>query len=134
MKHVLMGLLKVYRLVISPLYGDVCRYYPSCSAYALRALDYHGAVKGSWYATLRVLRCHPWAAGGYDPVRGTPEHDEEIRAQSSTEVTMESEPDGAQSEVPAEHRATCGGPTGRGAKRNVTVGRIGTVGLGRGVK
>jgi uncharacterized protein len=72
-KYVLIGLLKAYRLVISPLYGNVCRYYPSCSAYALRAVEVHGAVKGSWLAGRRLLRCHPWAAGGYDPVPDTPE-------------------------------------------------------------
>ena len=63
MKYLLIGLLKAYRLVISPLYGNVCRYYPSCSAYALRAVEVHGAVKGSWLAGRRLLRCHPWAAG-----------------------------------------------------------------------
>ena len=75
-KYVLIGLLKAYRLVISPLYGNVCRYYPSCSAYALRAVEVHGAVKGSWLAGRRLLRCHPWAAGGYDPVPGTPEFED----------------------------------------------------------
>jgi putative membrane protein insertion efficiency factor len=78
MKWVLIGLLKVYRLVISPLYGNVCRYYPSCSAYALRAVSVHGAAKGTWLAMRRLLRCHPWAAGGYDPVPGTPEFAEEL--------------------------------------------------------
>ena len=73
MKYVLIGLLKAYRLVISPLYGNVCRYYPSCSAYALRAVQVHGAVRGSWLAARRVGRCHPWTAGGYDPVPGPPE-------------------------------------------------------------
>lgn len=73
MKYVLIGLLKVYRLVISPLYGDVCRYYPSCSAYALGCVERHGAIRGSWYTVRRLLRCHPWAAGGYDPVPGTEE-------------------------------------------------------------
>ncbi len=77
MKHVLIGLLKVYRLVVSPLYGNVCRYYPSCSAYALRAVEVHGAVRGSWLAARRLLRCHPWTPGGYDPVPGTPEWQEE---------------------------------------------------------
>ena len=77
MKYVLIGLLKVYRLVVSPLYGNVCRYYPSCSAYALRAVGVHGAVRGGWLAGRRLLRCHPWTAGGYDPVPGTPEWDEE---------------------------------------------------------
>ncbi len=76
MKYVLIGLLKAYRLVISPLYGDVCRYYPSCSAYALGAIRRHGAVRGSWYASRRLLRCHPWAPGGYDPVPGTEENDQ----------------------------------------------------------
>jgi uncharacterized protein len=77
MKHVLILLLKVYRLVVSPLYGNVCRYYPSCSAYALRAVEVHGAVRGSWLAGRRLLRCHPWTPGGYDPVPGTPEWHEE---------------------------------------------------------
>jgi putative membrane protein insertion efficiency factor len=64
----LMIALRAYRRVISPLYGDVCRYYPSCSAYALEAVDRHGAIRGSWLAVRRVCRCHPWAAGGVDPV------------------------------------------------------------------
>lgn len=68
MKHVLVALLRVYRLVISPLYGEVCRYYPSCSAYALEAVQVHGSIKGSWLAGRRLLRCHPWAAGGVDKV------------------------------------------------------------------
>jgi uncharacterized protein len=82
MKWLLIGFLKAYRLVISPLYGNVCRYYPSCSAYALRAISVHGAVKGSWLACRRLLRCHPWAPGGYDPVPGTPEFVEEVRDQA----------------------------------------------------
>ncbi|SOE04664.1 membrane protein insertion efficiency factor YidD [Rathayibacter rathayi] len=61
-------LLVVYRAVVSPLYGDVCRYYPSCSAYALQAVQFHGLVLGSVLAARRLLRCHPWAAGGIDDV------------------------------------------------------------------
>jgi putative membrane protein insertion efficiency factor len=79
MKYLLIGLLKAYRLVISPLYGNVCRYYPSCSAYALVAVQQHGAARGSWLAARRLLRCHPWARGGYDPVPGTEEHDHDHR-------------------------------------------------------
>lgn len=70
MKWLLIGLLKAYRFAISPLYGQVCRYHPTCSAYALEAVTTHGSIKGSWLAVRRVGRCHPWAAGGYDPVPG----------------------------------------------------------------
>lgn len=83
MKYLLIGLLKLYRLAISPLYGNVCRYYPSCSAYALRAVEVHGALKGSWLAGRRLLRCHPWTPGGYDPVPGTPEFAEEAQLQAA---------------------------------------------------
>ncbi|TFC91121.1 membrane protein insertion efficiency factor YidD [Cryobacterium sinapicolor] len=60
--------LRAYRAVISPLYGDVCRYYPSCSAYALGAVQEYGLVVGSVRAALRLGRCHPWAEGGIDDV------------------------------------------------------------------
>ena len=71
MKHVLIGLLTAYRRLISPLYGNVCKYYPSCSAYALEAVTVHGAARGGWLAARRLGSCHPWSAGGYDPVPGT---------------------------------------------------------------
>jgi len=67
-KYILIGLLKAYRAVISPLYGEVCRYYPSCSAYALEAVQKHGATRGTVLTVRRLARCHPWAAGGLDPV------------------------------------------------------------------
>ncbi|PJJ65299.1 membrane protein insertion efficiency factor YidD [Compostimonas suwonensis] len=60
--------LRGYRAGISPLYGDVCRYYPSCSAYALQAIQEHGVVIGSALAARRLARCHPWAEGGIDDV------------------------------------------------------------------
>lgn len=72
MKYLLIGLLKLYRAIISPLYGPVCKYYPSCSAYALEAVTVHGAVKGTFLSTKRLASCHPWSLGGYDPVPGTP--------------------------------------------------------------
>ena len=67
-RDILIVLLKTYRKVISPLYGQVCRFFPSCSAYALEAITVHGAVKGSWLAVARLMRCHPWNAGGVDHV------------------------------------------------------------------
>ena len=67
-RWLLIGLLRVYRVAVSPLYGQVCRYHPSCSAYALEAVTRHGTLRGSWLAARRLTRCHPWAAGGYDPV------------------------------------------------------------------
>ena len=66
-KYLLIGLLKAYRFAISPLYGQVCRYHPSCSAYALEAVTVHGSIKGSWLAVRRLARCHPWAAGRIRP-------------------------------------------------------------------
>jgi len=67
-RNVAVLLLRGYRAVISPLYGDVCRYYPSCSAYALHAIQEHGVVVGSVLGIRRIGRCHPWAAGGVDDV------------------------------------------------------------------
>jgi uncharacterized protein len=67
-RNILIAVLKLYRQFISPIYGPVCRFFPSCSAYALEAVTVHGAVKGSWYAACRVVRCHPWNSGGIDPV------------------------------------------------------------------
>jgi hypothetical protein len=67
----LIGLLTVYRRFISPLLGPRCRFYPSCSAYALEAVQLHGALRGSWLAVRRLSRCHPFHAGGLDPVPGS---------------------------------------------------------------
>ncbi|HKD88348.1 MAG TPA: membrane protein insertion efficiency factor YidD, partial [Streptosporangiaceae bacterium] len=67
----LVGLLNVYRRFISPLLGPRCRFYPSCSAYALEAVQLHGALRGSWLAARRLSRCHPFHAGGLDFVPGS---------------------------------------------------------------
>lgn len=67
-RNLLVAILKVYRAVISPLYGDVCRYYPSCSHYAMQAIQHHGVFRGIWFGSRRLARCHPWAAGGVDDI------------------------------------------------------------------
>jgi putative membrane protein insertion efficiency factor len=68
MKTVLLALLKAYQYAIAPMLGSNCRFAPSCSSYAREAIERHGALKGSWLAARRVLRCHPYHPGGYDPV------------------------------------------------------------------
>ncbi|WP_028103026.1 membrane protein insertion efficiency factor YidD [Pseudoduganella violaceinigra] len=68
MKTLLSLLIRFYQLAIRPLMMPRCRFYPSCSTYALEALREHGAAKGSYLAARRVCRCHPWNAGGVDPV------------------------------------------------------------------
>jgi putative membrane protein insertion efficiency factor len=68
MRSVLVWLVKGYRYAISPMLGPSCRFEPSCSCYAVEALERHGAARGTWLAAKRVCRCHPWHPGGYDPV------------------------------------------------------------------
>lgn len=62
------GLIQLYRWVISPLIGPACRHAPSCSEYAAKAIDRHGAWRGLWLALARISRCHPWGSHGFDPV------------------------------------------------------------------
>ncbi len=61
-------LVRFYQVGLSPIFGGACRYYPSCSAYAIEALEKHGALRGSWLALRRISRCHPLRPGGFDPV------------------------------------------------------------------
>jgi len=68
MKHLLILSVRAYQVGLGPLLPASCRYYPSCSAYALEALERHGAMRGSWLSLRRLLRCHPFHPGGYDPV------------------------------------------------------------------
>lgn len=67
-RNTVLSLLHGYRATISHTYGDVCKYYPSCSAYAVGAVQQHGALVGSVMAAARIARCHPWAEGGIDDV------------------------------------------------------------------
>ena len=70
MRYVLKYLIRGYQLAISPLLGPRCRFYPSCSHYAIEALESHGALRGTWLTIKRISRCHPWHEGGFDPVPG----------------------------------------------------------------
>jgi len=76
MKALLLLLLKGYKLGISPFLGQNCRFYPSCSEYAQQAIVSHGALRGSLLAGRRLCKCHPWHAGGFDPVPPIPTHDD----------------------------------------------------------
>lgn len=64
----LKGAVRTYQLTLRGVIGSHCRFYPHCSAYAIEAIDTHGAACGTWLAARRILRCHPWHPGGYDPV------------------------------------------------------------------
>ena len=68
MKTVIILLIRFYQICISPMFPPRCRFYPTCSQYALEAVQKKGAVKGSWMALKRILKCHPFHSGGYDPV------------------------------------------------------------------
>jgi putative membrane protein insertion efficiency factor len=68
MKNTALILIKFYQIVISPHLPSACRYYPSCSSYAYKAIEEFGFLKGSWLAFKRIIRCHPFHPGGYDPV------------------------------------------------------------------
>ena len=64
----LVALVRLYQLFLSPLLPSACRYHPSCSAYAIQAIERHGPLRGVWLAARRILRCNPFRPGGYDPV------------------------------------------------------------------
>lgn len=73
LRQPLIWFVKGWRRFISPMYGDVCKFHPTCSHYGLVALETHGALRGSWLTIRRLVRCHPWSMGGVDYVPGTPE-------------------------------------------------------------
>jgi putative membrane protein insertion efficiency factor len=68
MRMIFVSLIRGYQLAISPLFPASCRYYPTCSAYGIEAFKRHGTLKGMWLTISRILRCHPFRSGGYDPV------------------------------------------------------------------
>lgn len=74
MKQLLLGLIKFYRKYISPMTPPACRFHPTCSQYGLEAIETHGAMKGAYLTVKRILKCHPFHPGGFDPV--PPKNDE----------------------------------------------------------
>ncbi|MFP3976760.1 membrane protein insertion efficiency factor YidD [Marinobacter sp. KMM 10035] len=71
MRTLLLFPIRFYQYAISPLMASHCRHYPTCSQYAMEAISHHGSLKGLYLSMKRLLKCHPWAEGGYDPVPGT---------------------------------------------------------------
>ncbi len=92
MRAVLKALVKAYRLLISPLLPPSCRFYPTCSEYALEALDRHGALRGSWLTLKRLGRCHPLCKGGVDPVPGSEKATDTVCQCSTESVSRETGP------------------------------------------
>ncbi len=82
MKFILICLIRTYRLVLSPILGRHCRFQPSCSRYAMQAIELYGAGRGSWMAFKRIMRCHPFCRGGRDPVPGNED------AETGTDSTL----------------------------------------------
>ncbi|HVF65158.1 MAG TPA: membrane protein insertion efficiency factor YidD [Casimicrobiaceae bacterium] len=105
MRSVLVLLLRGYQFAIRPMLGANCRFFPSCSDYAIEAIERHGAATGSWLATKRLCKCHPLHAGGYDPV---PPPDE-----TALTLAPRAAPAGARSVGRGPSRLTTAGPDGR---------------------
>lgn len=68
MRNIVKALIRIYQILLSPVLGNSCRFHPSCSRYAIEAIEVHGLIRGSWLAVRRLGKCHPWHPGGVDPV------------------------------------------------------------------
>ena len=86
LRMVFKGVIRTYQILLSPILGNNCRFYPNCSAYAVEAINQHGAMGGAWLAAKRITRCHPLHPGGFDPV---PLRDEPTKVQNKP-ITLSS--------------------------------------------
>lgn len=68
MKHILIGLIRIYKSIVSPLFPNTCRFHPTCSTYSMEAIRTHGSIKGIYLSIIRISKCHPFHKGGLDPV------------------------------------------------------------------
>jgi putative membrane protein insertion efficiency factor len=94
------GLLRLWQLLVSPVYGQTCRFYPSCTAYAMEAVDRHGLVRGGWLAVRRLARCHPWNPGGVDLVPASRVRPS-TKSAATPPATVSADTAGATSIIPA---------------------------------
>ena len=83
MQKLLIAIIKVYKVAISPFIGRHCRFQPTCSSYAIEAIDKHGLLRGGWLAVKQIGRCHPWNVGGYDPLPSHP--DDPVCSENATQ-------------------------------------------------
>jgi len=83
MRSLLLGLIKLYRFLLSPLLGQNCRFQPTCSAYALEAIDRFGVIKGGYLSLRRLIKCHPFHEGGCDPVPKQAKEDQQIAPENN---------------------------------------------------
>ena len=91
-QHTLMGLVKAYRLLLSPWLGNACRFEPTCSAYGLKALEQHGAIAGTTLTLYRLARCQPWCRSGHDPVPAGTLFTRLVTPVASTTLSSEKKP------------------------------------------
>lgn len=97
MKQLLIGMIQVYRRLISPLFPPSCRFHPTCSAYAIEAISTWGTAKGSWLAVKRICRCNPFHPGGYDPVPTVATPSTSVHSETvDSEVAQDNSPHGSE--------------------------------------
>ena len=92
MRRVVIALLRGYQFAISPMFGPTCRFYPSCSSYAIQSVQRHGTLRGGWLAVRRLARCHPWNPGGVDHVPPVRDKSSGSRPDAPSDQTSATQP------------------------------------------